>query len=121
MITKLFNTEVTQEMAERLGARIIKIFAIGIYGKVKRPTAEIELLYNNKRVLAIDCDRYNLVMICDNFVNISMLRMTVNVLIQSMVQDKKVQKFLEDHAIDKKLLLRRDKLTEEEINLLEKV
>lgn len=120
MITELFNNEISYQHAESLGARVVKIFAIGLYGKVQRKTSEIELLYSSKRVFAIDCGRYNLIIICDNFVQISMLRMTTNVLIQSMEQDKKVVKFLEDHAIDKKILLRRDKLTEEEINLLEK-
>ena len=120
MITELFNDEISREHAESLGARSVKIFAIGLYGKVQRKTSEIELLYSSRRVFAIDCGRYNLILICDNFVQISMLRMTTNVLIQSMTQDKVIATFLEDHVIDKKILLRRDKLTEEELTLLEK-
>ena len=121
LIAEQFNGQIDNEVAKDLGVRIVKIFGIGLYGKVQRKTTEIEMLLENSRVYALDCDHYNIVVLCESTVQTSMLRMSINVLVQTIQSDKKIQKALDEFRIDKKVLLRKENLSEEELQLIEKM
>lgn len=121
ILAEKLESSFSKDVANQLAMNIVKIFAIGHYGKKKRDSHEIELLYHNGRILAIDCKHFILIVICDNNAPISMLRMTLGVQIKSIQDDKKFMKQFESEVIDKKILLRRDKLNDEEINLMEKI
>lgn len=117
---KLAGT-IDKEVAELLASNIVKIFAIGLYSNNTKKSSEIELLYDNGRVFAIDCNRYVLIIICSADVSISMVRLTSNVVIKTITQDKKLFKEFTKEVIDKKVMLRRDQLNEEEIALLDRL
>jgi hypothetical protein len=121
IIASVNNGKYDVNVSTRMAARVVKIFAIGIYGKIKRPAKEMELLFDSLRVLAIDGGMYNMIIFSSIDAQMSLLRMSVNVLMNIMNNDKRVQTFLEKHRIDKKILLRKDKLSEDEIKLLERI
>ena len=106
MIAGKLAGSVYKEVAERLASHIVKIFAIGLYSNNAKKSSEIELLYDNGRVFAIDCNRYVLIIICSADVSISMVRLTSNVVIKTITQDKKLFKEFTKDVIDKKVMLR---------------
>jgi hypothetical protein len=120
LIDGILDPTLTQDKAAKLAERIVKIYAIGIYGKVKRKSSEIELLFENGRVFSVDCDQFVLIIVCTNTVAISMVRLTTNVITKSLVSDKGLKE-LTLNVIDKKVLLRKDRLNEVEIALLEQI
>lgn len=121
IIFEKLSPDVSRTTAEILSEHIIKIFALGQYGKFKRQSNEIELLYEQGRLLAVDCRRFVLIITCENNTPFSMLRMTMGVQIKNLIGDESLNKELEAEVIDKKVLLRKDKLSQYEIDLLEKI
>jgi hypothetical protein len=121
IIFEKLSPDVSRNTAEVLSEHIIKIFALGQYGKFKRQSNEIELLYEQGRLLAVDCRRFVLIITCENNTPFSMLRMTMGVQIKNLIGDESLNKELETEVIDKKVLLRKDKLSQYEIDLLEKI
>ncbi|MCB0278848.1 MAG: hypothetical protein KDD94_05060 [Calditrichaeota bacterium] len=120
MIAGRLDGSIDRETAERLASHIVKIFAIGLYSNNSKKSTEIELLYDKGRVFAIDCNRFVLIIICNADVSISMVRLTSNVVIKTISEDKKLYKEFTKEVIDKKVMLRRDQLNEEEIALLDR-
>ena len=120
LIDGLLDPTLTQDKASKLAERIVKIYAIGIYGKVKRKSSEIELLFENGRVFSVDCEQFVIILVCTNAVAISMVRLTTNVIIRSLMDDKTIKE-QSANVIDKKVLLRKDRLNEVEIALLEQI
>lgn len=109
------------ETAEKLAQNVIKIFAIGRYGKFDRQTKEIELLFGDGRIIAVDCKQFVIILICSKKTPVSMLRMTLGVHLKNLLEDKKLSKILDKEVIDKKILLRKANLTEFEQQLLERI
>lgn len=116
-----FAENLNPEKAESLATHIVKIYAIGQYGRYRRQSTEIELMFEKGRLLAVDCRRFVIIAVCQPNTPVSMLRMTMSVQIKSIQEDKKVNKTIEKEVIDKKVLLRKDKLSENEIALLEQI
>lgn len=112
---------IDKKAAESLASHIVKIFAIGMYSQTKKKSSEIELLYDKGRVFAIDCNRYVLIIVCTEDVAISMVRLTSNVIIKTISEDKKLYKEFTKDIIDKKVMLRRDQLNNDEIELLDRL
>lgn len=121
IIDGVLDASLSQDRAAKLAERIVKIYAIGIYGKVKRKSTEIELLFDKGRVFSVDCDQFVLIIVCTNSSAISMVRLTSNVIIKSIMSDKKLSKELTQNVIDKKVLLRKDRLNDVEVALLEQI
>ena len=121
MIAGKLDSQINKETAENLASHLVKIFAIGLYSSNAKKSSEIELLYDNGRVFAIDCNRYVLIIICTADVSISMVRLTSNVVIKTISEDKKIFKEFTKEIIDKKIMLRRDQLNDEEIALLDRL
>ena len=109
------------DFAEELARNIIKIFAIGKYGKFDRQSKEIELLFGEGRIIAVDCKQFVIIIICSKKTPVSMLRLTLGVQQKNLLEDKKLSKILDKEVIDKKILLRKANLTQKEIELLERV
>lgn len=115
------SPDMPSKKAEELAEHIVKIFAIGQYGKFKRQANEIELLFEDGRLLAVDCRRFVLIITCENNTPFSMLRMIMSVQIKNLISDDTLIKELETEVVDKKILLRKENLTELETDLLEKI
>ena len=111
---KLDNT-----VLEEVAILILRI--ISAYHVKKRIIKEVEIIWNNYRIIARNSNEFVIISFCNSEKALSLLRITLNVVLTHLIEDKKFKKQIEKHATQKTVVLRKGNLDPEEINLISKL
>lgn len=116
---QLGNEKLGKKETEALAIDTLQLLAS--YIAKGYPVGDSDFIFQNGRLLYFNYDKLNIFVHCDTNVKISMLRMTVNVVMLEALEDKKVKKIIEKNIIDGSLLLRGNKITEDEKPYIDKI
>jgi len=110
-----------QYMAElpEVTKRFLRI--ISAYKNLKSPIREIEVVWQNKRIIGVADDALIILAICRNGASFPLVRMTLNVTLAEFRNNKKSQKVLKKTREIKVNHLRIGDLDQSEINLISKL
>lgn len=109
------DTTVLEEVA------ILVLRIISAYHVKKRIIKEVEIIWNNYRIIARNSNEFVIISFCNSEKALSLLRITLNVVLTHLLEDKKFKKQIEKHATQKTVVLRKGNLDQEEINLISKL
>jgi predicted regulator of Ras-like GTPase activity (Roadblock/LC7/MglB family) len=82
---------------------------------------EIELVWQNYRLLVMNAGPFALIIFCGSLRAISLLRITLIVVIAHLSEDKKIMKKINKHSARGERLLKTTDLDQMEINLISKL
>jgi predicted regulator of Ras-like GTPase activity (Roadblock/LC7/MglB family) len=82
---------------------------------------EIELVWQNYRLLVMNAGPFALIIFCGSLRSISLLRITLIVVIAHLSEDKKIMKKINKHSARGERLLKTTDLDQMEINLISKL
>ena len=111
---KLDNTAL-----EEVAILVLRI--ISAYHVKKRIIKEVEIIWNNYRIIARNSNEFVIISFCNSEKALSLLRITLNVVLTHLLEDKKFRKQIEKHASQKTVVLRKGNLDPEEIKLISKL
>jgi len=104
---------------ERIARHIMRMIAA--YHKLGSDVREIELVWQNYRLLVMAAGPLALIIFCRSLRTISLLRITLNVVLAHLSEDKKTMKKINKHAARGERLLKTTDLDQLEINLISKL
>jgi hypothetical protein len=103
------------------GVAIHVLRIISAYHVKKRIIKEVEIIWNNYRIIARNSNEFVIISFCNSEKELSLLRITLNVVLTHLLEDKKFKKQIEQHATQKTVVLRKGNLDPMEINLISKL
>ncbi len=106
------------ELSE-LAKRFLRV--ISLYRKYSSSIREIEIVWQNKRLIGAADDAFIILILCGADTSFPLLRMTLNVTLAQILKDKKTSKILKKIQETKIDHLRVGDLDEIEINLISKL
>lgn len=118
-ITGQMGLDQYKPVLTELARRILRI--LGVYQKVKDQVGELEVVWQNKRIIAVADDGLIILTICGNDAAFPLVRMTLNVTLAGIRNNKKTQKVLKKARDIKVDHLRTGDLDQSEINLISKL
>jgi hypothetical protein len=104
---------------EQFSKRIIRI--IEAHGLDEKSVKEIELIWNDYRILAMSSNIFTIIILCSSSRALSLLRITVNVVIGHLLEDKKSMKKIKKFAGQSEIVLEKEYLDQLEIKLISKL
>ena len=100
---------------------ILVLRIISAYHVKKRIIKEVEIIWNNYRIITRNSNEFVIISFCNSEKALSLLRITLNVVLTHLLEDKKFKKQIEKHASQKTVVLRKGNLDSEEIKLISKL
>jgi hypothetical protein len=104
---------------EKVAIHLLRI--LSVYHIKKRTIKEIELIWDEYRIIARNSDEFIIVAFCRSNKALSLLRITLNVVLSHLLQDKDFSKKIKSHSAHKTVVLRKGDLHTKEINLISKL
>lgn len=104
---------------KQIASRVLKIMAA--HDLDKRSVREVELIWEDYRILAMGAKSFVLIIFCTSTKTISLLRITMNVVIAHLLEDKKSIKQIKKYASEKRNVLESRDLEQLEINFISKL
>lgn len=108
-----------QSTLEGIAVHVLRI--VSGYHVQKRSLKEIEIIWNNYRIIALNTQKFVIITFCSSAKALSLLRITLNVVLSHLLEDKKFMKQIDKHALEKTVVLRKGHLEPLEINLISKL
>ena len=118
-IIEKVGIELEQGVLEQMAKRIIRIIAA--HNLDEKFVREIELIWNNYRILAMSTKTFTLIILCRSTKVLSLLRITVNVVLGHLLEDKKSRKRINKYTGQPEIVLEKDYLDQLEIKLISKL
>ena len=118
-IVEKVGTKIEQRTLEQMGKRIIRIIAA--HNLDEKSVKEIELIWNNYRILAMSAKTFTLIIFCGSIKALSLLRITVNVVVGHLLEDKKSMKQINKFTGQPEIILEKEYLDQLEIKLISKL
>jgi len=118
-IIENIGTDLDQGALEQLSKRLMRI--ISAHSLDEKFVKEIELIWNNYRVLVMSAKTFTLIIFCGSIKALSLLRITVNVVIGHLLEDKKSMKKINKFAGQPEIVLEKEYLDQLEIKLISKL
>jgi hypothetical protein len=107
------------EILERVAVHLLRI--LSAYHLKKRMLKEIELIWDEYRIITRNSSEFIIVAFCQSSKALSLLRITLNVVLSHILEDKNFSKKIKQHAAHKTVVLRKGDLHTKEINLISKL
>lgn len=118
-IIENIGTDLDQGTLEQLTKRLMRI--ISAHNLDEKFVKEIELIWNNYRILAMSAKTFTLIIFCGSTKALSLLRITVNVVVGHLLEDKKSMKKINKFTGQPEILLEKEYLDQLEIKLISKL
>jgi hypothetical protein len=118
-IIEKIGIEFEQGVLEQMTKRIIRIIAAHNLDEIS--VKEIELIWNNYRILAMSAKTFTLIIFCGSTKVFSLLRITVNVVVGHLLEDKKSMKQINKYTGQPEIVLEKEYLDQLEIKLISKL
>lgn len=99
-MSKLGALRFNREQVAQIGDLVVGTLASLNAGDMR--AEDVDLAYENLRVLIKDLEEAVLVVLCEPDVDISMLRMTINVTCSRWEEDPEIQRYLQRHAVERR-------------------
>ena len=118
-IIEKIGTQLDQGNLEQMAKRILRITTA--HNLDEKYVKEIELIWDNYRILTMSSKTFSLIIICGSIKALSFLRITVNVVIGHLLEDKKSMKKINKFTGQTEILLEKEYLDQLEIKLISKL
>ena len=118
-IIEKIGTDLDRDQQKQIACRVLKIIAA--HDLDERAVKEIELIWNDYRILVMGAKSFVLIIFCGSTKALSLLRITMNVVIAHLLEDKKSTKQIKKYASEKRNVLDIQDLEQLEINLISKL
>jgi hypothetical protein len=103
----------------KMGKEVTQV--VGLLESLKRSPENLDLLFEDGRVMVRDLRNCTLVIFCDPNVEIPMLRQKVNVVISEITGDSKIQELLQKGEWRRRRLLQKEYLGQEYKEILDQL
>ena len=104
---------------ETVAKHLLRVVAS--YHVKDRQVKEVELVWNNYRVIAVPRDDFLIMTFCDSSKALPLIRITLNVVLSQLLEDKKFIKSLRKQPAYRTAVLKDKNLIQKEINLISKL
>ena len=118
-VIERIGVKLDNSVLEEVAILVLRI--ISAYHVKKRIIKEVEIIWNNYRIIARNSNEFVIISFCNSEKALSLLRITLNVVLTHLLEDKKFKKQIEKHASQKTVVLRKGNLDPEEIKLISKL
>jgi hypothetical protein len=118
-VVEKIGIDLDQGILEQLSKRIIRI--IMAHNLDEKFVKEIEIIWNNYRILAMSVKTFTIIIFCNSPKALSLLRITVNVVIGHLLEDKKSMKQIKKFTGQSGIVLEKEYLDQLEIKLISKL
>ena len=118
-IIEKIGTQLEQGTLEQMAKRIMRIIAA--HNIDEKSIKEIELIWNNYRILVMSAQTFTFIIFCGSIKALSLLRITVNVVVGHLLEDKKSMKQINKFTGQPEIVLEKEYLDQLEIKLISKL